>query len=773
MPFDVNVAVKELEQKRPDLFGKSTAAAVPNSAVTKPTAIKPGAPKAETSQKLKIWDEQFQPLIDKNGWDKNINYSNSLHMMKAINGRYNSLLGASDLDESVKETIKSLTNNSWAAMKELKKISQGQGDNKLFNTYRLAADKADSKLVSQIGYGLGKNYVYNNKDKTIIKKSVAEKNYQGWEEDQDAGGSTEANAGGGGVNKYAGYIQLKSFETRAREQIKETLRPINTTWTQNTFKLLNASDEQSDKYDTKLKNNAFNLSVSALRFVSKFGTQSGNLEIDKQNKKTAANLLVTLNNPNIGFEDKIKFLKKTSQQETNVIQDMISQMGYYGSRFLYSNYKNVQGKKAKYFENGADKYAKEGLDGVDNMIENADLYFEQSTNDRLEAKKNVYAKSKTVYKNLVNDKGVITDYNSWLESMGYNSKTGDLGELKFSNKTGDLSYNPLLSIYDQNNSWTSKVNTIVAYGQPVQYLNANGRVQYSKPNKLRVDDKEAFHKVMRKAYNSYVKEYKAEFSYLNDPAIYKGVIQGVNGFGNEAFKAIKLATVDMSMDKDGNLIHTQDFKGNNANNIFKLMLNSDGSINIRDITLLNQSQINEGKANDASRDYLISQKDNNEEAFSAFFGRESKKQTGLPKLPKSMLPKKDLSDIKISFSKNASVDYHGKYTFTNKKTGEQLVMVAPASYLNAKKDFAWTNSQMRSDEGRFLRVGKKVLPDREGLYKNAEIIDDNGIKFAKFKYIGSDGMETEYSLPIGDVNINKATTYFNDYVKNIMMPTQK
>ena len=242
MPLDLDKIAKESEkrlaEKKPELFDKD-----PN---TKPVAVeKPADLKAVVQPKKKAWDEQFQPMIDAAGFDKVANYGNSLHMMKAINGRYDNVLGSAEIDDSVKQTIKSLKSNSWSAMKELKKISEGTGDPELWNKYKIAADAADRKLTSQIGYGLGKNYVYNNKDKTIMKKSEAEKKFQGWETDEDEGGSTEANAGGGGVNPYAGYNQLKSFETRTREQIKNTINPIVSTWTKNSFKLLNASDVEA------------------------------------------------------------------------------------------------------------------------------------------------------------------------------------------------------------------------------------------------------------------------------------------------------------------------------------------------------------------------------------------------------------------------------------------------------------------------------------------------------------------------------------------------
>ena len=758
MPLDLDKIAKESEkrlaEKKPELFDKDPK--------TKPVDIKkPVDLKVEVQPKKKVWDEQFQPMIDAAGLDKVANYGNSLHMMKAINGRYDNVLGSAEIDDSVKQTIKSLKNNSWSAMKELKKISEGTGDPELWNKYKIAADAADKKLTSQIGYGLGKNYVYDNKKKTITKKAEAERNHQGWETDEDEGGSTEANVGGGGVNPYAGYNQLKSFETRTRDQIKNTINPIISTWTKNSFKLLNASDETSEKYDSNVKDNTIALSKSVLTFVSKYGTQSGNKTIDTNNKKEASKLLAQLSNPNLDYADKVNLLKRTSTAETNVIQDMVSQMGYYGSRAIYTKYKDIQGKKDKYYENGADRYAKEGLDNVNGLISDSDGYFEKTSKDRIDAKSEVASHSKRshakmVFDNLVNEKGQITDYNTWLKKLGYDAKSGDIGEIRYSKSSGDFSYNPLLSIYkDSKSGWDSKTNVIGTYGKPIEYLDKNGRAKRSNGDRYFVGDKQAFNEVMRKAYNESVKEYKTKFSDLNDPVVYKGVIQGVGGFGNTASKAAKLASVDMSLDKDGNMIHSQDFKGNNANNIFKLMLNSDGSVNTKDITLLGKFEIEQGKDRTGSKDYLNNKKDNNAETFKTFFGQ------------------KDLSDIKITFTKNASLDYHGKYIFTNKKTGQKLVMVAPASYLNEKNDFAWKNSQVSVDDGRFARLGKKTFPDKDGLYKNARIIDDNGSKVAIFNYLDSDGMSTEYRLPIGDKNIKEATAYFNDYVQTIMMPSKK
>jgi hypothetical protein len=779
MPLDLDKLMKEgkqqLSEKRPEFSDKN-----PN---TNPVdAKKPTDVKAAVPPKVKTWDKEFQPIIDAAGFDEAVNYGNSLHIMKAINGRYDNVLNSGEIDDSVKKTIKSLKNNSWSAMKELKKIAEGYGDAEVYNKYRVAADAADLELTSQIGYGLGKNYVYDNKKKTITKKAEAERNHQGWETDEDEGGSTEANVGGGGVNPYAGYNQVKSFETRSREQIKNTVNPIVSTWTKNSFRLLNASNETSSKYDPDVKDNTIALSKSVLTFVSKYGTQSGNKKIDEQNKKTASNLLNKLTDPKLDYQGKIALLKRTSTAETNVIQDMVSQMGYYGSRAIYTKYKDIHGKKTKYYENGADEYANSGLDSVDGLILNADSYFENTKLDRLKAKENVKTESgrshpDMVFNNLVDDKGRITDYNTWLKKMGYDAKSGDLGELKFNKSTGDYSYNPLLSVFKEGKGDWDTRNIIGTYGKPIEYLDKNGRARRSNGNRLYTSDKKTFNEIMRGFYNEAVKEYKAKFSDLNDPKVYKGVIQGVGGFGNTASKAVKLARVNMSLDKDGNMINTQDYNGRTAESIFKLMLNSDGSVNTKDVTLFDEFEIEEGKDRTASKDYLNSKSELNfypipsiPDLVNTLVSESTKGKDSNAEKFKSFFGQKDLKDIKITFTKNASIDYHGKYIFTNLKTGQKLAMVAPASYLNAKNDFAWKNSQLSADEGRFLRNGKKVLPDRDGLYKNAEIIDDNGIKVATFNYLDADGVSTEYRLPIGDVNIKEATNYFNDYVRNIMMP---
>jgi hypothetical protein len=751
-------ALAKAKERKPELFDSNPK--------TMPTGVKPEGVKVPVDvkkpdvEKTNTWNAQFQPMIDMAGFDKAANYGNSLHMMKAINGRYNSVLASPDLDGNVKKTIKSLTDNSWAAMNEMTKLSKGEGDEKLWMKYKMAADAADQKLTTQIGYDLKKNYVYNNKDKTITKRKIAEKNNQSWETDDEEGGSTEANAGGGGVNPYAGFNQMKSFETRSRAQIKNTVNPIITTWSKNAFKLLNASNETSSKYDINIKDNTLNLSKSVLSFVSAHGTQSGNKTVDLQSKKVASNLLKQLNNPDLDYNGKIALLKKQVNAETNVIQDMISNMGYYGSRTIYSKYKSVHGANNKYYENGADKYAASGLDNVDNLIINADNYFKTATNDRTEAKAEVLSHSgnnyskKLIFENLVNDKGVITDYNSWLKDLGYNQKTGDMGKVTFNKSTGDYSYNNLLAIYNNNHSgWDTKTNVVGLYGKPIEYLDKNGRAKRSNGDRVFAGDKEAFHKVMRATYNNSVKEYKAKFSDLNSPKLFKGVLQGVAGGGNEASKAVKLASVDMSLDEDGNMINSQNFKGNNAENIYKLMFNADGTLNKNDVSLLTNFQVEQGKHKKANKTDLANAKKENETTFKTFFN-----------------PKADLSDIKISFSKNASLDHYATYTFLNKKTNKKLVMIAPASYLNDKNDFAWKNSYMNVDEGRFLKVGKKILPDRDGLYKNAQIIDDNGIKVALFNYLDSDGVSTEYRLPMGDININEATKYFNNYVSTIMMP---
>ena len=764
MPTDLDKIMKQgtvlAKEKNPGLWDKD-----PNTA---PVGVKanPDVPAAP-----KVWD-QYQKVIDANkGWDEVVNYGNSLHMMKAVNGRYDKFLSNKDFDPNAKEVMKTLINSSKGAMDELVKISNGTGNPKLFEKYRDNADAAQLKISTMLGPKTNSNYVYDPDKKYIVDRTTYDINNQSPKKKEswyDKSGSTQANAGGGGVNPLAGFLQMKNYTYNSGQLVKQEVNPLVTTWGKNAYNLFNADDKTAGRYDPDNRKNTLNYTKDALTFISRYGTQSGDKVKDNQNKAQALDYLTQLNNlgkdsdAKIAWDSQMSYVKKiTTSGKTNPLTDMIEDMGYYGSKFLYNKHKKVLGKNEKYYE-GSDK-KQENLDMIDANIQRHEEYIIDSKKDKVTAREQAMLKftgkadSETMDENrdvgifegiamklgftddpyeakakveagistkqlafeaAIGNDGKIQSYDEFLKNLGpqYAYKQGLTGEYKVQTKADKTD-----KIFDQNNSfWNAKRGTIFY-------------------------DKEDFNQTMRPLYNEIVKSYKKEFSLLNDPKKRNKDM----GSGNTANSILYHDYVDMSLDKNGKMIKTQDYKGGNVATIFGMMQGQGGSVNDQNITLIDDSDIKSGKFSKASKTMLENQKANNDLVYKRFFKDA------------------DLSQMTVEFDRNSSLDYHSTYTFINQKTGKKLSMVAPASFIAKNNETFWKETRMSTPEAIFQKLGKRDLPDVDNMYKDAAIIQKDGMKYATFKYKNSDGVTKTEELPIGDVQIEVAERQFKEYFKRL------
>lgn len=767
MPVDLTKVMQQgtemAKQAKPELWD--------DNPKTMPANVKP---KPVVATAPKAWD-QYQKVIDSHeGWDKAVNYSNSLHMMKAVNGRYDKLLSNKEFDPSAKETVKVLINSSKGAMDELVKISKGVGDPKLFEKYRDNADAAELKMTRILGEKTNSNYVYDPDKKNIVDRTTYEINNPKPKSKDKF--STQANAGGGGVNQYAGFVQMKNYTFNSGEAVKKEVNPLVTSWGKNAYNLFNSDDKIAGRYDADNRKNTLNYTKDALTFISKYGTQSGDKNKDNLNKATAAKHLKQLNSlgsnedSKVAWDSQMSYVKKiTTSGKTNEVTDMIEDMGYYGSTFMYNRHKKVLGKNDKYYE-GSEK-SSANLDMIDANIQRHQDYITDTKKDKITARtqamlkfsgaqdlENIDQDPNAVINNMsswdqvkegfkdtfgfgladidkkqvkrdvstkqvafeaaIGNDGKIQDYHQFLKNLGpeYKIQSGLMGDKKIQTKADkkDAVYTAF------SGSWDPKTGTFF-------YDDAN------------------FNEVMRKAYNDIVKSYKKEFSNLNDPK----KINKDMGSGNTADRILYHDYVDMSLDKNGRMVKTQDYKGGNVAKIFGMMQGQGGLVNDSDITLIDDQDIKQGKFSKASKGMLENQKNNNQLVYNRFFKDA------------------DLSEMTVEFDRNASIDNHATYTFINQKTGKKLRMVAPASYIAKNKETFFKETRMSTPEAIFQKLGKRDLPDMDNMYKDAAIIQKNGMKYATFKYKDIDGVTVTDEIQIGAVDINVAEKQFRQYFQRL------
>jgi hypothetical protein len=715
-----------------------------NSAMvgTKTSVIKPtnlnenkGTDKLPSKGSETTWNKQFQPLVDELKLDKEINYSNSLHMMRAINGRYDKLL-SSDVDPKVKDLVKNLKNSSWGAMNELGKLKTGGYDGDRASKLFMNAAKADSELAAALNYSKNKGFVYDPDTKAIYDRKTFEKKTD--KPVIEKGGSTQTGAGEGGVNRYAGYNQLKNYSNLMTKELRAKINPLVSTWTTNATRLLNADDRSAGKFDPDNRTKTYALTVDILTHVQKYGTTTGNKNVDAQNKQKADQILKTLWKTK-GFPNKMDVIKKFTNGEENVIADLSKNLGFYGSNYVYQRHKDKLGTNKKYFT-GAEKMS-DKLDDLDGLIDEFNNYkgsetkWRQSALQIAKTKDNSLQGTEAIYNNLLDKNGTIVDFDTWKQRLrtmkdpnaGKTMETGYGGM-----KTHGATMNVLKYVIEENmpsfnllgeNSDVAKDSWVPFY-QEVDY-----------------------NKMARRVYNDAVKNYKSKFSDLKFDKQIKGHARVVQ-FGNTADHNMSYRSIDMSLDKNGYLKNTEGKKAENANILFNIMRTPDGTIDTEKITLFNDTRTKQGMYKNATRDDLRLLQENNEKTFNDFF-------KGV---------KND--DVQITYVKNASLNYHGAYIFKNNETGKTMTMVAPNSVLQEAKEPMFINTFMSTAEYRFQQLGKRKLPDVDGLYKDALIYDENGIKTASWKFKNKDGQMEEYTLPIGDVDILTATKQFNDVMQD-------
>lgn len=758
MALDLDKIIKQVDKKlaetKPEIFDNKQTS---SNSSGKTETIQDKA-KTDAYIKNSVWNTKYQPAIDKIGFDNAINYSNSLHMMKAVNGRYDNILNSKDVSDEAKQTIKTLKNSSIAAMDEIVKMSQGDGNIKLLEKYRGDADKAEFVLKNQLGDAAGKNYVYNPdtkiiSDRVTFKKNNQSANREKRDDDKDKY-STTTGVGEGGTNPLAGYLQMKDYTQRSMNQVKSQVKPLVTAWSNNAMNLLNTDNKVAGRIDPKNREKILAYAKDVLTFASKYGVQSGNKDYDSTVKTKAASLLKGLNNKDLDYAETLEYLKKNTNGKTNLITDIVKDMGYYGSNYLYKRHKSTFNND-KYYQ-GAEKYWG-NTDKLDNEISAHEEYVELTKKDRLKAKEEVKSSSNLMYKNLlfnniVSENGNIVDYDKFLKNAGYDSKTRTLGKTTYDERTGTTVPPPLYTAFqDLNSYWSgSSSRGVVTNVNPndVHYFGGNDGKKYKEYGALyQTGDITEFNGIMRKAYNQAVKEYKQKFSDLNDPKKRDKDM----GSGDIATEVLSHDYVDMKLDKNNNMINSGSYKGSNVNTIFNMMKTPENAINKENVTLISDSDIKSGRLSKASKSELDKEKKLNDVNFNNFFKGQ------------------DLSEMKVIFDRNSSIPYHATYTFVNQKTGKKLQMIAPADYIEKNKETFWKNTTMSVPEARFLKAGSLSLPDKDDTYTDAAIIQKNGIKIAVYKYLDSDGVTKNGELEIGDVQIEIAKQQFKEYFDRIAL----
>ena len=310
--------------------------------------IKPEVKPKEPS-KLSNWDEQIAPILDAHPELKNsINYKNSMHVMRAVNGRYNQAMHQLKTDDpKAYATFKKFTDNSWALANELKKIDSGGYNADLANKYMKNANAYFDNLQDLYSEDKGKAWVMNDKAQLLTSKQY-EKYKQ--EPGLDVAASTTAKAirdksnelvadyETGNVSKA--YLKLKGQDEYFRNKGVDLMSPITKSWVSTS---LNRIGQKGTNAETN--EDALNLNTDILKHIGKYKTTL-DPQLSKKDQANAQTILNKLKGKTV--DQQYQILRENSK----LINGMTGRMGYYGNASVFNQYKKSSiGKDTDFYPN--------------------------------------------------------------------------------------------------------------------------------------------------------------------------------------------------------------------------------------------------------------------------------------------------------------------------------------------------------------------------------------------------------------------------------------
>ncbi len=721
-----------------------------NKAVGKPS-VKPDAnPGAQLEVKdnktIKTWDARFQPIIEDLKLQKDINYGNSKHIMRAVNGGYDNVMNQLKNDDpALYNKFKDFKNNSWSFAKELETIREG-GDNSKVNNYYNKATAMFQEIAVSLDYSKNKKFAVDENARVLTREQFDKSS-----QEVQVGGKSSTNAkvilsGGELMADYetwgtsAEYNKLKNVSDSWMTAIKKKTQPIVSSWVATS--LQNIEVDEPSKADANRQ--AWDLNVDMLNHVAKYGTVE-NSNLVAQDKQKASAIRKQMWGKD--YAGQLKVLKTYS----NDLQSMSNRLGFYGGTKLLNGHKNNIGKNIEYYpqtsNKGRDDFFSKDMDAIDKMMTHFSEFKEIDKNFRNKAvalSKNNYQEimdgvDMETYKGLemsrnqfsatidamVDKDGNISSYKKWKKDL-FNRQDPDSGGSK----------SALGQIWDKNKRW---------------HMRWEGGIDALPGGST---SKQDFDEDLQRMYSEIKKGYKKQFSKIKADQIYDSSLLQA-GFGNIRNQSLQFKGVNLNLDKNYQMKNATGKKQENVNKLLGLMKNDAGEFTTDDITLFGNDRVNAG-LNAIQKDELADQRENN------------------PKIAKDFL-KGDLSNVTVEFFRNTNVPGQAAYAFYNTKTKKSMVMYAPVNKLGKEgvDEDMYVHTSRSPQEFNFQAKGFKDMPiinvKNKPAYKSARLTFDQN----KNSYIGTmwyydengNGQKYEHEIPMGQaITIDGATKNFNKFL---------
>jgi hypothetical protein len=710
-------------------------------------------------KKVSTWDSKFQPLVEEIGMQDKINYKDSKHIMRAVNGRYDNVMSQLKTeDPALYNKFKQFKNNSWDFAKELEVIREG-GDNAKINEYYKKATVMFIEIANSLDYTKNKKFAMDENARVLTREQ-----YDKYSQEVQVGNNSSTNArvvrnnmqlkaDYETWNTSAEYAKLKNVSDYWMNSIKKKAQPIVSSWVATSLKHLDVEDTSKADFNRE----SFDMNVDLLKHVSKYGTiaDSG---LSKKDKDLAMSIRKEMWGKDYG--DILKVLKNRSED----IQGMSNRLGFHGSIKLLNNHKDTVGKKLEYYPRTTEKTRNDFADGDMLAIEKMTKHYKEFKevdgklrNLSLDSSKNNYesirdglgldlnrSQFNIAMDALVDDNGNIMSYKKWKDSLrnipdpsgrGFikGGATGNIGQDVKNARPASL----LGKIWEQNKttsvSWEGGINSL-PWGQT------------SKEDKE--DDLIAI-------YNGLKGGYKKEFSKIKANQVYDSSLLAA-GFGNVRNQSLQFKGVDLNLDKNYQLKNSSGKKQENVNKLIGLMKDDRGEFTTENITLFGNDRVNAG-LNAIQKDELADQRENNAKVAKDFF-------------------KGDMSNVTVEFFRNTNVPGQAAYSFYNTKTKKSMVMYAPKNMLGKNEGVGedmYVHTARDPQEFTFNAKGyqdmKVITVKNKPAYKSARLSFDQN----KNAYIGSmwyydkqgNIQQYQHIIPLGQaVNLKDATDNFNKFL---------
>lgn len=730
-PFDINEHLN------------ATAKALSKSEVN-PAPVTPKVSDVPTVKKeqakITKWDAEIKPLLEKAGLADNFNYKNSLELMKVVNGRYDKFAHRLKTeDPKLYETYKQFSDNAGALVAMIKAGKTNQADFKLLDKYRNAASNHFSDLSDML-QDSEKSYWKIDDKYNIVSKPKFEQTFDGIVKLTGFTQSKQVNEDGELVDRNDGYLRLKNIEKVQQSRLMNYTKPLVTSWINLGVQNINTPNKSAD--DTQ---NAHAIAIDLVNHVAQYGTKSNKFFADKDKNEALKIAAAVYNKP---YEEQINIIKSNS----DVLSKMSERLGFYGTMSLYNKHKNGLGKNIAFYPTVVNGKTKDEYFKDKTIIENYRKSYNRFKNEgdfklREQAEvmvmenrdldpylKNIQGSNsdfKLISSSILDAKNNIVSFDKWVQNIN----ASDYDRLK-----------------KESVRWTEGG---MAPDMPQSFESTSTRLARQQYGSKKAMGDNVVESGLKEIYANAVKGYKKQFDKINAKSIWEN--SNITGFGSSVSDNFGTVGLNLTLDKNKNLVSTTYNKQQNVNKLLSLMKNKNGEWINENVTAFGTADTNNG-FNSIQASDLYDQSKLTKGVLETFFNS------------------KDLSHVNMELMRNTNVPGKVAYMFYNTKTDKKMTIFLNKSKVQDIKEHVFIKTSESPEQFEFELEGKMDMPDAPNIggvkkYENAVITRDpkTGAYVGHVKYLeNGDVKSLDYPIPGSyGLNINAAYKLFSQTLNNL------